>query len=133
MTQWASWLAAEKAAGRGGIVWPFSIVPGVAFNIEWPIPADVSGDSFSGGVALSPDPAGGTLEDFSVTVGSFSGGVTLVTFTLSASQTGDAGDLPGVSTDSGTAEVLADFYHTPAAGAKQRIAVLSIPISGPIP
>lgn len=131
-TQWSAFLAAEKAAGRGGIVWPEPIVRGLAFAIVLQIPADVSGDQFKAALRLSPDAAGAVLAEMTVTVGSFADGVTPVTLALSAAQTAPGGALPADADFDGLAEVLADVLYKPAGGAWMRSMAVSIPISGRI-
>ena len=127
-TQWGAWLAAEKAAGRGGIVWPVPIVRGLEFVISLPIPADVSADDFAASVGLTPGAA--PLVNFTINVGSFVSGVTLVTLTMSATDsllTG-AGDGDG----DGLAEVVCDVLYLPAAGGALRSAAFVIPVSGAV-
>ena len=127
-TQWGAWLAAEMGAGRGGIVWPDPIVRGTEFKIELPIPADVSGDAFAASVGLSPGVA--PLVNFAVTVGSYAAGITLVTLTLSATDTLLAGAEDGDG--DGLAEVVCDVLYLPAAGGALRATAFVIPVSGAV-
>lgn len=128
-TQWKEWLAAERAAGRGGVVWPDPIVRGLPFRFVLNIPADVSGDTFKAALRAAPDAAGSVLAAFTVTVGSFADGLTPVTFDLSESAV-DA--LPADGSGEGLTELVGDFLHIPASGIPARMAAFVFPISGKV-
>lgn len=128
-TQWNEWLAAERAAGRGGVIWPDPIVRGLPFRFVLNIPADVSGDTFKAALRAAPDAAGAVLAAFTVTVGSFASGLTPVTFDLSESAV-DA--LPADGAGEGLTELVGDILHLPASGIPVRMAAFVFPISGKV-
>ena len=126
-TQWSDWLAAESAAGRSGIVLSaHPIVRGQAYELVLPIPADVSGDAFAGGIYIGPDADNSALASFTVTVGSFSGGFTNVTLALAATATDD--EPPADADLDGVAEVIMKLDYTPSGGSAARCLGLSIPV-----
>lgn len=128
-TQWSEWLAAEKAAGRGGVIWPEAIVRGLPFAFTLAIPANVSGDSFKLALRAAPDAGGSPLATFSVSVGSFASGVTPVTFVLSESA---VDGLPVDSLGKGLTELVGDIIHIPASGNPARMAAFVFTISGKV-
>lgn len=128
-TQWSAWLAAEKAAGRGGDIYPEAIVRGLAFSMLLPIPLDVSADGFKASLRLSPDAPGAALADFTVALGSFADGVTPITLSLTAAQTGGAA-LAGDGDGDGLAEMVFELLHIPAGGAAQRANAMVLLVSG---
>lgn len=131
-TRWSAFLAAEKAAGRGGIVWPEPIVRGLPFFLRLPIPGDVTGDDFKASLRLSPDADGAVVAEMSVNIGPFGGAETLVVLGLTPTQTALGGVLPGDADGDGLAEVLCDVLYHPAGGDWLRCMAVSIPISGRI-
>lgn len=98
--QWDTWLATMKAAGKGGERFPqLTIDRGLAYEKVLGFGVDVSGDTFRASLRASPDAADPTLADFTVAVGAYADGLTLVTLTLSAVATAalpSDGDLDGV-------------------------------------
>lgn len=129
-SQFPAWLAAEKAAGRGGLVWPDVIQRGLPWSSVLAIPLDVSTAAFKASLRLAPDALGAVLVDLTVVVGAFVDGTTLVTLSLTKVQTalsgaGD-GDLDGVS------EVFCTVLYTPFGGTQMPFLSFSIPITGKI-
>lgn len=101
-TQWDTWLAELKAAGKGGIR-AKAIDRGLPYEYAMSIPLDVSSDTFTASLRVSPDASGSTIEDFTVDVGTYGAevaGKTIVTLSLTQTQTAFAdvpdGDLDGV-------------------------------------
>jgi len=128
-TLWADWLAAERAAGRSGLVLTsHPIVRGQNYEIVLPIPADVSGDAFDAAIYVGPDADNSALASFTVTVGSYDSGAgtTTVTLSLAASLTDD--EPPADSDFDGLAECIFKMNHTPSGGNASRALSLSIPI-----
>lgn len=88
--RWDTWLAAMKAAGRGGLHYPqLTIDRGLAYSKAIAIAMDVSGDDFVASLRESPDAPDPTLINFAVTVGAYADGVTPVTLELTEEETGD--------------------------------------------
>lgn len=129
-SQFPDWLAAEKAAGRGGVVLPAAIQRGIAWSTILAIPLDVSADAFKASLRLSPDAGGATIVDLNVAVGSFASGITPVTLSLTKAQTALAG--AGDGDGDGVAEVLCTVLHTPNGGTQVPFLSMSIPITGKI-
>lgn len=87
MSQWDEWLAALKAAGRGGAHLPqLTIDRGLAYSKVIAFAADLSGDTITAALRASPD-AASVLVDFTVAVGAYTGGTTEVTLSLTSAQT----------------------------------------------
>lgn len=127
-SQWSAWLAAEKAAGRGGIVWPEAIVRGLVFEMVFLVPLDVSGGTFKAQLRASPDAPGTALATFTMSAGAFAAGVCPVTAKLTAIATAA---LPGDGDGDGLTEALADLLYTPSGAPDPlRFCAFSIPISG---
>lgn len=134
-TQWASLLAVEKAARRGGIVWPEPIVRGLPFELVLPIPLDVTGDDFK--LAFGGTPDATALVTLTVgggiTLGTYASGVTTVTCALSDTQVGTIATAQTDGDGDGLAEVLAELiWQQGGAGNWRRAMLISIPISGKI-
>lgn len=125
--EWSAWLAAEKAAGRGGIAWPEPIVRGLPFEMALNIPFDVSTADFAASLRLSPDAAGAALADFTVDVGDFADGVTPVTFALTDTQTNG---LPADANGDGLVALAMDALYLPAVGNPRRSFALALLVSG---
>ncbi|MEM6493704.1 MAG: hypothetical protein AAF650_04925 [Pseudomonadota bacterium] len=126
MTQWNAWHARLKADGLFREL-P-SITRGQAHSFTLQVASDVSGDAFVATIAASPDAAETALATYEVIVGAFAGGVTLVTFSLSASETdiGQDADLDGVT------ELVFEITHTPTGLSAYRCAAGSIYVSGAV-
>jgi hypothetical protein len=134
-TQWASLLAMEKAAQRGGIMWPEAIVRGLPFTMVLPFPLDVTADNFKLAFGGTPDAAAlvTLTEGSGITVGSFADGETQVTCRLSDTQVGTIGTAQTDSDGDGLAEVLAEMlWQQGGTGDWRRAFLVSIPISGKI-
>ena len=130
-TQWSAWLAAEKRAGRGGVVWSEPIVRGLPFEVVLPVPADVSGDAFKLGFANAPDTD--AILTKAATVGAFADGYTIVTISLTTAEVGQVATPQTDDDGDGLAEVLAELvWQQGSSGAWRRSSVMSIPISGKV-
>jgi hypothetical protein len=131
-TQWAAWLAVEKAAGRGGIVHPKSIVRGLAWSETFYFNVDFSGDDFKAAFRLSPDGPGTAIEP-AIVVGAHGAvvpGRTAVTCSLTVEQV----DTLAEDADAdGLAEMVFDMLHTPVlTGVQVRRLAFVFPISGKV-
>jgi hypothetical protein len=125
--QWDTWLAALKAAGKGGEVYhQLTIDRGLPYSKELAFGADMSGDAFDATLKASPD-AATELATFTITVGAYADGVTPVTLELTDLET-DAlpadGDLDGVE------EFVFDILRTPLGGVQERLLAGMIPVAG---
>lgn len=89
MAQYDAWLAALKAAGKGGMNYPqLTIDRGLDYSRALSFSADYSGDDFLASLRASPD--GDPLSppiDFAITVGAYTDGKTLVTLELTDTET----------------------------------------------
>jgi hypothetical protein len=72
--------------------------------------ADVSADTFTASIRLSPDAAGSTLADFAVMVGAYANDETPLTLTLTAAQTAA---LPADEDGDSLVELVFDILRTP--------------------
>lgn len=127
-TQWAEWLSELKAAGKGGVRLK-GIDRGLPYSLAFSIPLNVTGDSFDASLRLSPDASGSTLVDFTIAIGTYSAGATLVTLSLTQVQTAALpadGDLDGVE------EFVFDLLRTPSGGTQARLIGGVIPILGKV-
>lgn len=120
------WVAAAKAAGHGGITLP-AITRGLPYSRTINFGADYSADAFAASLRLTPDAAGATLADFTVVVGSYSGGVTPVTITLSQTVTAA---LPADGDADGLAWLVFDMLRTPSGGTQDRFVAGVAAVSG---
>ncbi|MAQ30909.1 MAG: hypothetical protein CL950_13275 [Erythrobacter sp.] len=125
-TQHRDWLRALASAGKGGVTLP-QIDRGLSYPLTLKIPLDVTGDSFT--AALRPAPDAGSLAEFTVSVGSWDGTYTPVTFTLSKSQV-DA--LPADGDANGLEEMVMDVLRTPEGDAQYRFLGGNVFISGKV-
>lgn len=127
-SQWNDWLRELAAAGQGGkSMVPPPITRGMAYSWPLSIEADVSADAWAADIRLSPDADATPLATFAVTVGAYSGGVTLVTLSLTALQTAFA-STPDSDFD-GLTEVVFNLFHTPSGGDQYRAAGTTITIA----
>lgn len=128
-TQWADWLAVEKASGRGGIVWPESIVRGLPYEMVLEIPSDVSAGTFVADIYAGVDDSLTSLASFAVSLGAYdaNAGTTTLTLTLTALQTDD--EPPADADGDGLAEVVFKLLYTPSGGTQRRAMGLVIPVS----
>lgn len=132
--QWDAWLRDLVADGKGGLGLPGrpkmrSIVRGEAYEYTFAIAMDMTADSFAASLRASPDAAGFTLADFTVTVGAFASGVTPITLSLPADAFDallEDGDFDGLE------EAVFDIKWTPAGGSEQRLMGGTITISGKV-
>jgi hypothetical protein len=134
-TQWSAWLAAEAAALRGGVVWSEPLVNGLPWKMVLPFPLDMTGDAFK--MAFAPSPDATALVTLTVgsgiTIGSFTGGFTTVTFRLSDTHVATIRAAQNDADGDGLAEVLADIiWQDGGSGDWRRIFAVAVPISGKI-
>lgn len=128
-TNWKEWLAAERAAGRGGaVLWQPSIVRGQPYTLILPIPGDHTDATFAAAVFVGVAEDLAPLAEFETDIGAFDeeAGVTPVTLTLAGEDTGD--DLPPDDDFNGLAEVVFKLDYTPAGGTASRALGLVIPV-----
>jgi hypothetical protein len=96
--QWEAWLRELRAAGKGGVRLK-AIDRGLPYSLAFSIPLDVSADTFTASLRISPDAADPVLESFAVNVGAYADGATIVTLSLTQVETAALpadGDLDGV-------------------------------------
>lgn len=123
------WLAANRAAGKGGVCLPqLQIVRGVEFEEAINILGDYSADEFDASLSMEPDPEGGPLVNFSLTVGSFAGGATPILLQLTAEQTAD---LPEDADTDGVVWLAFDMLRT-RGGVTRRFLAGVVPVSGKV-
>lgn len=131
-TQWNEWLAAERAAGRSGIVLSQApIVRSQAYELALPIPGDHTGASFAAALYVGPQLGLAPLAEFTETLSPFDpdAGTTTLTLSLPASSTDT--ELPPDSDFDGLAEVVFKLDYAPPGGTPadaQRAMSLVIPI-----
>lgn len=125
--EWKDWIAQLKADGKYMAV-P-AITRGKGYAFIFTVTGDVSADAFAGAIRASPDAAGSALATFTVSVGSYAGGVTPVTFSLAS---GTTAALPADSAAKGVIYLPFDILHTPSGLGTYRCAGGLIPISGAI-
>lgn len=113
MTQHGDWLRSLASAGKGGVELP-PIDRGLPYELILNVPIDVSGDSFSASLRVSPDASGSTLADFSVSVGSWDGTYTPVTLSLTDTQ---VNALPSDDDADGRVELVMDVLRDPSGSA----------------
>lgn len=119
-TQFANWMAQLAADGMDARL--LSIVRGQAWEVVLPIAEDVSAETFTFTVSLSPGAS--VLQAGTVTVGSYSGGVTNVTLALNSTEVGTIATAAGDSDGDGVAEVVFELNMN-----GKRITAGIIPIS----
>lgn len=125
-SQWDPWLAGLKANGKGGVEFP-AIDRTLPYVLPISIPLDVSADDFAAALKASPD-TDLELMTFSVSVGAYSSGTTVVTLTLTDGQTATlAADL-----DDGVGEVVFDLLWTPSGDYQRRFMGGVIPVLGKV-
>lgn len=125
-SQFPAWVAQLKADGKH-LALP-AITRGKAYAFKLTVATDVSADSFSGAVRLAPDAVGDALANFSVSVGTYSGGVTEITFSLSSGET----DIVQDADADGLAEAVFDILHTPSGLAAYRAFGGTVYVSGAV-
>ena len=96
----AAWIAAMKAAGRGGLKAADNIVRGETWSTVIRVAADWSGDTITASLGYEPD-------DLSVNVGSYSGSYTDITLQLSS---GSTATLEDDADGDGLVSVLFDLH-----------------------
>lgn len=130
-SQWETWLAELRAAGKGGVHMPqLAIDRGRAWSKELRFHADYSSDAFSCNLAVSPD--GTTLVSPSVAIGAYTGGYTIVTLSLTSVQTANTALIPADGDMNGVEELLLDLLRTPSGGTQERLMAGTIPVIGKV-
>jgi hypothetical protein len=126
-TKWSDWLAAERAARRGGVILDqAAITRGQAYALALPLPGNLTGATFTAG--LFADEGDETpLASFTASLGAYdaAAGTTLLTLSLPGSATGST--LPADADGNGVAEVVFKMDVT-IAGVTSRSLSLVIPI-----
>ena len=107
----AAWIAAMKAAGRGGLKAADNIVRGETWSTVIRVAADWSGDTITASLGYEPDDGVSEANDLSVNVGSYSG----ITLQLSS---GSTATLEDDADGDGLVSVLFDLHRTPSGGSK---------------
>lgn len=131
-SQWDTWLRELRAAGKGGERYSqLTIDRGLAYSKTLAFGMDLSADTFTASLKASPDgPALSPAIDFTVTVGSYSGGQTLVTLALSAATTAT---IPADADADGIEEFPFDLLRrVGGAGDKKRFIAGLIPVAGKV-
>lgn len=127
-TQWDAWLRELKAAGKGGVRLK-GIDRGLPYSLAFSIPLDVTADAFDASLRMAPDASGATLVDFTIVVGTFTAGATLITLSLTQVQTAA---LPADGDIDGVEEFVFDLLRTPSGGTQARLIAGVIPILGKV-
>jgi hypothetical protein len=128
-TQWNEWLAAERAAGRGGVVLGEApITRGQAYRLVLPIPGDLTGGSFAASLHIAPTAPAIAGVSFTASLAAFDAeaGTTSLTLTLDATETDT--ELPADSNFNGVEEVVFKLDYTPPSGTAARAMGLVIPV-----
>lgn len=134
-SQFPEWLSLALSDGRGGAnAQPPSIVRGNLRSFILNLSAhedydDWTSGAFAAALRASPDAGGSALATWTITVGTPSGGVTPVTFSLAA----DAqGSIPVDSDGDGVTELLMQVDFTPTGGAANPIIQTRVLVVGDI-
>ena len=128
-SQWTEWLAAERAAGRSGIVLSARpIVRGQAYELVLPIPGDLTDATFAASLHVSPGSAAISDVTFDADLAAFDAEAGTTTLTLSLSATETDTELPTDANLDGLAEVIFKLDFTPDGGEQSRAMGLVIPI-----
>lgn len=126
--QWKTWLAALKAAGKGGLKFTqLQIDRGLPYSKTLAFGLDLSADTITAALRVSPDAPDPVLVDFTVDVGAYASGVTEVTLSLTAVQTSDTDILPADGDLDGEEELVFDLLRNDA-----RLIAGTIPIAGKV-
>src|SRR5690606_29289646 len=102
---------------------------GLAYEYTLAIGADLSADAFEASLRASPDAAGATLADFTITVGSYADSVTPITLELTEEETAA---LPIDGNADGLETMVFDILWTPSGGTEQRLMGGIIQVSGKV-
>lgn len=125
---WDTWLAALKAAGKGGVNLPqLTIDRGLPYSKILSFDADLSGDTITASLRASPDAADPVLVSFTVAVGAYTNGATEVTISLTKVQTSNTSILPVDSDADGEERLVFDMLRNDA-----RLIAGTIPIAGKV-
>lgn len=124
-SQWETWLAALKAAGKGGVTLSqLTIDRGLPYSKIISFGADLSGDTITASLRASPDAADPVLVSFTVAVGAYTSGATEVTLSLTKVQTAA---LPADGDADGEERFVFDMLRNDA-----RLLAGTIPIVGKV-
>ena len=123
------WLAAMAEDEKGGVTLPCR--RGTKFKLTLQITGDYSAASFRGQVRNWPDSAESNdpLASFTIAVGSYSGGLTLVTVSLTAAETLA---LPAAADRVGYLLFPFDILMTPSAGDEDLLLAGALRIMGAV-
>jgi hypothetical protein len=122
---WDTWLAALKAAGKGGVNLPqLTIDRGLPYSKIISFGVNIQGDTVTASLRASPDAADPVIESFSVSVGTYTDGATEVTLTLTKTQT--AG-LPADTDADGEERLVFDMLRN-----DKRLLAGTIPVVGKV-
>jgi hypothetical protein len=125
---WDTWLAALKAAGKGGENYPqLTIDRGLPYSKILSFGVNMQGDAITASLRASPDAADPVLVSFSVSVGTFTNGSTEVTISLTKVQTSDPAILPVDSDADGEERLVFDMLRN-----DKRLIAGTIPIAGKV-
>lgn len=133
--QWDTWLAAQRAAGKGGVVLPVAASRGRKLVLPIVIPGDRTADTLAGRVRASPDATGSPLATFAIGTPSYDAEADKTTFEASlAAGTGanSTGSLPADSDGDGREEFPVEFDLTPAGGDLELLFAAVLPVTGRI-
>lgn len=131
MSNFDPWLRDLAAAQKGGERFTqLTIDRGRVWSKQLRFAGDFSADAFACNLALEPD--GTTLVSPTVAVGSYTGGYTIVTLSLTAVQTANAALIPADGDLDGVVDLAFDVLRTPSGGAQGRLFAGIIPVSGKV-
>lgn len=128
-TKWSEWLAAERAAGRSGLVFAAQpIVRGQGYELVLPIPGDLTGGAFAAALFVGPASSLDPVASFTADLAAYDedAGTTTLTLSLAASATDT--ELPPDSNFDGLDEVVFKLDYTPPGGTLGRAMGLVIPV-----
>lgn len=111
-----AWEQGLALAQKGPVT--ITIDRGVPFRQVWSLDWDASASTFKASLRASPDASGSTLADFTITVGSYSGGVTSLTLAMTSSTTAT---LPADDEGDGVVPLVFDLLETPSGGTQSRL------------
>lgn len=131
MAQFETWLRELRAAGKGGVRLK-PIDRGLPYSLSLEVSADWSADSFDAALRLYPDAAGSPLVAFTIVVGAYTAGATVITLSLTQVQTANTAIIPPDTAFDGAIDLAFDLLRTPAGGAQTRILGGVIPVLGKV-
>lgn len=127
-SKWSEWLAAERAAGRGGrILSELPITRGKAWRFVLALPGDVDG-TFDAGIYAEVDAALTSLVTVIASLAEYDVASQTTTLTITIAANATDTELPPDSDLNGLAEVVFKLDWTPPGGTADRALGLVIPI-----